>query len=513
MQFVLTRSLDNAATGELTAIAEGQVERIQEAGHAVPSADSDVPSAAGVQVGVFLPGGTALGEPIEIPGWLRHYPDGLTDLTVEGEHVRVVVMPAEVNGTVAAWVAAGRSLAAEDRLLHRMRLLLLAGGSLAVLASLVAGWWLAGRAVRPVERAYEAQAGFAADASHELRTPLTFVRSGVEVLAEKEPGLGGQVLAEVDYLTGLTQRLLLLARAERGSIRLEVGPVDMGATCRSAAHRSERAHGNALSTGGNDLAALADRMALEAALDAVLENVSGTAAGRRGALEPRGRTGGDRDRGPWAGAPRGSPRPGVRTLLPRRSLPRAGNGRGGARSRARQDAGGSAKGEDVARAHAGGRPHGADRIAGRVADPRCRVGSPRAYSLRGHPRIPEALPPVRRARARTPELGRGSVEIEHVPEGTVVLQQGGTPASHLYVVRKGAVELLDDGRLLDLLGEGEVFGQFSLLAHEGPTVTVRAHEDTLCYLIPEEVADELLGTSAGPGVRDRVDAPAHPVGR
>ena len=91
----------------------------------------------------------------------------------------------------------------------------------------------------------------------------------------------------------------------------------------------------------------------------------------------------------------------------------------------------------------------------------------------------------------------GSVEIEHVPEGTVVLQQGGAPASHLYVVRKGAVELLDDGRLLDLLGEGEVFGQFSLLAHEGPTVTVRAHEDTLCYLIPEEVADELLETSAG----------------
>ena len=93
------------------------------------------------------------------------------------------------------------------------------------------------------------------------------------MLAEKEPGLGGQVLAEVDYLTGLTQRLLLLARAERGSIRLEVEPVDVGAACRSAAHRSERAHGNALSTGGADLAALADRVALEAALDAVLENV------------------------------------------------------------------------------------------------------------------------------------------------------------------------------------------------------------------------------------------------
>ena len=110
--------------------------------------------------------------------------------------------------------------------------------------------------------------------------------------------------------------------------------------------------------------------------------------------------------------------------------------------------------------------------------------------LRHHPPF-DALEPERL------EAVAGSVEIEHVPEGTVVLQQGGAPASHLYVVRKGAVELLDDGRLLDLLGEGEVFGQFSLLAHEGPTVTVRAHEDTLCYLIPEEVADELLETSAG----------------
>ena len=42
-----------------------------------------------------------------------------------------------------------------------------------------------------------------------------------------------------------------------------------------------------------------------------------------------------------------------------------------------------------------------------------------------------------------------------------------------------------------------MFGQFSLLAEESPTSTVRAHEDTLCYLIGADVADEILGTSAG----------------
>lgn len=91
----------------------------------------------------------------------------------------------------------------------------------------------------------------------------------------------------------------------------------------------------------------------------------------------------------------------------------------------------------------------------------------------------------------------GSVEIEHAAAGETILHQRGDPATVLYVVRKGAVELLDDGRVLDMLGEGEPFGQFSLLAHEGPTVTVRAHEDTLLYVIPEAVADEVLESPAG----------------
>jgi CBS domain-containing protein len=91
----------------------------------------------------------------------------------------------------------------------------------------------------------------------------------------------------------------------------------------------------------------------------------------------------------------------------------------------------------------------------------------------------------------------GSVEIEHFPAGTVILQQGGDPAAALYVVRKGAVELLDDGHVLDLLVEGEVFGQFSLLAHEVPSLSVRAQEDTLCYLIPGDIADPMLESHAG----------------
>jgi CBS domain-containing protein len=90
-----------------------------------------------------------------------------------------------------------------------------------------------------------------------------------------------------------------------------------------------------------------------------------------------------------------------------------------------------------------------------------------------------------------------AVEIEHFPAGTEILQRSGMPAKFLYVVRKGAVEILDDGRMLDVLGEGETFGMFSLLDQAEPTATVRAHEDTLCYLIGAAVAEKVLGTSAG----------------
>ncbi|MDH5314336.1 MAG: cyclic nucleotide-binding domain-containing protein, partial [Actinomycetota bacterium] len=59
---------------------------------------------------------------------------------------------------------------------------------------------------------------------------------------------------------------------------------------------------------------------------------------------------------------------------------------------------------------------------------------------------------------RLSEVAR-TVEIEHFPANAVILQEGGEPATALYVIRKGAVELLDGGRPLDLLLEGEIFGQ------------------------------------------------------
>jgi signal transduction histidine kinase len=270
---LLQRSLSNGVTQDLLDAAHREVDRVEEAGRLLPPPDSDVPSSAATRIAVFDAGGMLAGEP-EAPTWLRPSATRVRELQVSGERVRIVTLRATSGGTLLGTVVAGRSLAPEERLLARVRLLLLAGGGVAIALSLLAGWGLSGLAARPVERAYAAQAGFAADASHELRSPLAFVRSGVEVLAEHDRELGAQVLSEVDYLTALTGRLLGLARAERGQTELERAPFDLAEVARAAARRSEAAGRTALDLEVSPARALGDRVATEAVLDALLENVA-----------------------------------------------------------------------------------------------------------------------------------------------------------------------------------------------------------------------------------------------
>jgi signal transduction histidine kinase len=279
---LLARGLDHRATDQLEAEASAQVQRIQEGGSLEPTADVDVPSASAIQIAVYPAGSsTAAGDPGEGPTWLIPYPSPVTDLRVAEEHVRVVTLPADVNGAQVAQVVVGRSLEPEEALVEQVRSSFLWASLVVLLAAALAGWWWAGRAVEPVERAYEAQAGFAADASHELRTPLAFIRAGVETLVEEDPTLGAEVLDEVDYLTALSQRLLQLARADHGGLALERLPVDLGSACRHAARRCTASSGTVLSLEGSEgVVARGDRVAVEATLDAVLENVTRHGGGR-----------------------------------------------------------------------------------------------------------------------------------------------------------------------------------------------------------------------------------------
>ena len=73
----------------------------------------------------------------------------------------------------------------------------------------------------------------------------------------------------------------------------------------------------------------------------------------------------------------------------------------------------------------------------------------------------------------------GSAEIEFHAARATILDGTAGPAEHAYVVRRGSVELVIEDRLLDLMGEGELFGFTSVLADEPVGFVARAAEDTL----------------------------------
>ena len=83
-------------------------------------------------------------------------------------------------------------------------------------------------------------------------------------------------------------------------------------------------------------------------------------------------------------------------------------------------------------------------------------------------------------------------ETEAVPRGKTIFPQGAGPVEYLWMVRAGSVEVINDGRVLDLLGPGELFGQASMISGLPTGFETRAAEDTVCYRIPADVVRPLL---------------------
>jgi signal transduction histidine kinase len=137
----------------------------------------------------------------------------------------------------------------EVALLDILGKVLLGGGLLALLGSLLAGYLYAGRALVPIRASIDRRQGalqrqreFAANASHELRTPLTVIGASVEDLKRnrrsKVEDVGeaiGDIEHEVRHMTALVEDMLLLARTDSGVVQVERVPLDLGDIAADAA--------------------------------------------------------------------------------------------------------------------------------------------------------------------------------------------------------------------------------------------------------------------------------------
>ncbi|MGH2869881.1 MAG: putative nucleotidyltransferase substrate binding domain-containing protein [Solirubrobacteraceae bacterium] len=90
-----------------------------------------------------------------------------------------------------------------------------------------------------------------------------------------------------------------------------------------------------------------------------------------------------------------------------------------------------------------------------------------------------------------------AAQLERLPAQRTIFAQDDGPLEHLWVIREGAVEIVSGGRVLDLLGAGEMFGHASMLSGLPPGFEARAAEDSVCYRIDAAVAEGLLAAPEG----------------
>lgn len=117
-------------------------------------------------------------------------------------------------------------------------MLIFANGGIFIL-SLLVGYFLAGRTLRPIEEMVEEQNRFISDASHELRTPLAALKTSTEVAlrdkkmsAEEARQILEENLEDIGSLEMLSEHLLHLAQYQRGRRVLDFEKINLAEAAR-----------------------------------------------------------------------------------------------------------------------------------------------------------------------------------------------------------------------------------------------------------------------------------------
>ncbi len=136
-----------------------------------------------------------------------------TSIYTEDDEIRIALIDTSSSDTIL------REQAIKD-----LQIVVIA---LAVLYAIT--WWLSDWALRPVERAWEQQRRFVADASHELKTPLAVILANTQIL-ERDETIGEDAMRwvrstadEASHMKALVGDLLQLARADESAAGVSAG--------------------------------------------------------------------------------------------------------------------------------------------------------------------------------------------------------------------------------------------------------------------------------------------------
>ncbi|UTE72894.1 HAMP domain-containing histidine kinase [Rossellomorea marisflavi] len=115
----------------------------------------------------------------------------------------------------------------EQEMLEHLLFVMIWISAAGTIFSILAGYFLANRALQPVKNAWDKQTRFVADASHELRTPLSVMQLNLEHLfrypdhtVEDEIERISSTIQETRYMSKMVADLLTLARSDTDQAEL-----------------------------------------------------------------------------------------------------------------------------------------------------------------------------------------------------------------------------------------------------------------------------------------------------
>jgi OmpR-family two-component system manganese-sensing sensor histidine kinase len=136
------------------------------------------------------------------------------------EPLRQLTKPILINDELLGYLRISHPWFEVTQPVKELSLELLLGVVTIVLIVGIAGWWLSGLAMEPIQNSYQQLKQFTADVSHELRNPLAVIQTNTQVaLLQSEPKPYLEVIERLTQRMGkLLEDLLFLARTDRNNI-------------------------------------------------------------------------------------------------------------------------------------------------------------------------------------------------------------------------------------------------------------------------------------------------------
>ncbi|MFL6554584.1 MAG: sensor histidine kinase, partial [Bacillus sp. (in: firmicutes)] len=152
----------------------------------------------------------------------------LKDVDVEDFSFRYIAFEVDHPQLGKITVQFIRNVNSEQKLLERLLLIMLIGMGVGIICAVASGYFLAGKALVPIKKAWQKQTEFVSDASHELRTPLAVIQAKTDLLFRSPAATIQDKILDVSTISNESRRLsklvtnlLTLARSDSDQIEVK----------------------------------------------------------------------------------------------------------------------------------------------------------------------------------------------------------------------------------------------------------------------------------------------------